>query len=154
MGEETCFVLSQQAVEAENKNIKMALPHRPSGISSTTQEGDYGIEHGMKQRAPVSGFSHPLEESERTYRQRQEEQRLTSARRAFGTGFILHQRHTKAAAGCAGIGHLGFLPQSNAHLHALTGQDLDFDFMDTLAQQPEVTRNPHLMMEQMHHKPM
>ncbi|CAL4174252.1 unnamed protein product, partial [Meganyctiphanes norvegica] len=77
--------------------IEMALPHRPSGISSVTQEGDYGIEHGMKQRAPASGFSHPVEESERTYRQRQEDLRLTSARRTFGTGFVLHRRHEKAA---------------------------------------------------------
>merc|ERR1711962_1468373 len=111
------------SISAENHFI-MALPNRPSGIPSVNQEGDYGTEHGMMQRAPASGFAHPLEESERSYRQRQNELRLTSARRTFGTGFVLHQRHERAAAGCGSIGPLGFLPQSNAHLHALTGQIL------------------------------
>ena len=45
------------------------------------------------------------------------------------------------------IGHMGFLPRSHAHISALTGRDLMFDFADTLGQEPEVTVNPHLLME-------
>lgn len=55
-------------------------------------------------------------------------------------------------AGCPEIGHLGFLSKSSAHIQALTGQDLELDFMDTLGIEPEVTHNPHLFMEMMQEK--
>ncbi|KAK8381534.1 hypothetical protein O3P69_018548 [Scylla paramamosain] len=132
----------------------MTLPlNKPFEVSGH-QEKDYGSEMGMMRRAPTATSSHPLEESERTYRQRQEQHRLDSATRAFGIGFALHFKHERAAAGCHQIGHLGFMPRSNAHLQALTGRDLELDFTDTLGVQPEVTYNPHLYMEQEQRKRM
>lgn len=132
----------------------MSLPLNKPFETSCHQERDYGSEMGMMRRAPTASSSHPLEESEKTYQQRQEQLRLSSATRAFGIGFALHFKHERAAAGCNQIGHLGFLPRSNAHLQALTGRDLQLDFTDTLGVQPEVTYNPHLFMEQEQRKSM
>ncbi|KAK3868852.1 hypothetical protein Pcinc_025778 [Petrolisthes cinctipes] len=120
--------------------------------SMMSQERGYGTEVGILRRAPISSTTHPLEESERTFQQRQEEARLSSATKAWGRGFLLHHRHQLAAANVASIGHTGFLPTSRAHLQSLTGQDLELDFTDTLGVEPEITRNPHLSFEKMQHK--
>ncbi|XP_045585483.1 proteasome maturation protein isoform X2 [Procambarus clarkii] len=127
----------------------MALPQSMKIEPIVTQEKDYGSEMGMLRRAPATSVAHPLEASERSYHKRQDELRMTSANRAFGLGFALHLRHERAAAGCPAIGHLGFLPKSNAHIQALTGRDLDLDFTDTLGLEPELASNPHLYMEKM-----
>ncbi|XP_071521495.1 proteasome maturation protein-like [Panulirus ornatus] len=130
----------------------MALPQNTNFGPIVTQEKDYGSEMGMLRRAPASSLGHPLEASERSYRRRQDELRLTSASKAFGIGFALHLRHERAAAGCPEIGHLGFLPKSSVHIQALTGRDLELDFTDTLAIEQEVTQNPHLFMEKIQEK--
>lgn len=52
-------------------------------------------------------------------------------------------------ASCPTIGHLGFLPRSNAHSQALTGRDLLCDFNDTLGLEPEITTTPHSVMEKL-----
>lgn len=62
-----------------------------------SQERGYGTEVGILRRAPVSTTTHPLEESERTFHQRQEEARLSAATKAWGMGFIRHHRHQLAA---------------------------------------------------------
>ncbi|XP_050706686.1 uncharacterized protein LOC126994544 [Eriocheir sinensis] len=132
----------------------MSLPMNCPFKAASAQESDYGSELGMLRRAPTTTSAHPLEESERTYYKRQEEQRLSSASRAFGIGFSLHAKHERAAAGCRDIGHMEFLPRSNAHLQALTGRDLTLDFTDTLGVMPEVTVNPQLCMERQQKKRM
>ncbi|KAG7161939.1 uncharacterized protein LOC121874498 [Homarus americanus] len=131
----------------------MALPPSITVSPMVTQEADYGSEMGMLRRAPATSAAHPLEASERSYYKRQGEFRMTSASRAFGIGFATHLRHERAAASWPEIGHLGFLPKSNAHVQALTGQDLDLDFTDTLGREPEVTHNPHLYMDKMQPRP-
>ncbi|KAK4300485.1 hypothetical protein Pmani_027310 [Petrolisthes manimaculis] len=120
--------------------------------SMMSQERGYGTEVGILRRAPVSSTTHPLEESERTFQQQQEEARVSTATKAFGMGFVLHRRHQLAAANVASIGHMGFLPTSRAHLQSLTGQDLLLGFTDTLGVEPEVTCNPHLSFEKMQQK--
>ncbi|KAK7082527.1 hypothetical protein SK128_013269 [Halocaridina rubra] len=131
----------------------MALPQNTTVSPFKTQETDYGNEQGLFRRAPATSSVHPLEASENTYHKRQEDLRMTSVTKAYGLGFVMHLKHERAAAGCREIGHMGFLPRSNAHIDALTGRDLDFDFGDTLATEPEASRNPHLLMENLQKTP-
>ena len=62
-----------------------------------SQEQDYGTEMHLQARAPINTTTHPIEASERTYKKRQEELRMTSAARIFGMGFALHLKHERAA---------------------------------------------------------
>lgn len=129
--------------------VQQAFPQNLKVEPIVVQEKDYGSEVGLLRRAPATSLQHPLEASERSYHKRQEQLRLTSANKVFGIGFALHLRHERSAAACPEIGHLGFLPKSDAHFQALTGRDLDLDFTDTLGLEPEVSCNPHLYMEKM-----
>ncbi|XP_027235086.1 uncharacterized protein [Penaeus vannamei] len=127
----------------------MALPKKFTVGPVFSQEADYGSEKGMLRRAPTTTTAHPLEESERMFDKHQEEQKMRSARSQFGIGFVAHMQHERAAASCPTIGHLGFLPRSNAHSQALTGRDLLCDFNDTLGLEPEITTTPHSVMEKL-----
>lgn len=125
----------------------MALPTNESFASVKSQETDYGCDQGLLQRAPVTTNVHPLETSERTYRQRQEEHQMNFAVKAYGLGFGLHLKHERAAVGCPSVGHMGCLPRSNALIDALTGRDLDLEFDDILGRDSMAVVNPHSVME-------
>ena len=63
----------------------------------TSQEVDYGTELHLKARAPINCKSHPLEASEITYKDRQEQQNLKKASLVHGMGFALHLKHERSA---------------------------------------------------------
>ncbi|KAF2352906.1 hypothetical protein FHG87_016339 [Trinorchestia longiramus] len=83
----------------------MALPVQNSSLAVTCQELDYGSTEGpsvgadsLTLRAPMTTKKmHPVEASERTYQQRQEQLNLDMATRTFGLGFAMHLRHERAA---------------------------------------------------------
>lgn len=78
-------------------NILQSLHNNATMVS---QERGYGTEVGILRRAPMSTTTHPLEESERTFHQRQEQARLSAATKAWGMGFVRHHRHQLAAVSC------------------------------------------------------
>merc|ERR1712212_874222 len=151
---QTCRV-SLVTVRPAQLNIlsNMALPQKPSSAPVFSQEGDYGSETCLLRRAPTTSSAHPLENSERSFDKHQDQQKMRLARSQHGLGFVAHLQHERASASCPGIGHLGFLPRSNAHSQALTGRDLFCDFNDILGLEAEMTPTPHLVMEKLYQKP-
>ncbi|XP_076037636.1 proteasome maturation protein [Oratosquilla oratoria] len=139
----------------KERNGKMALPLRVADSKiAVAVESDYGTEVGLVRRAPLKVTQHPLEASEKTYQERYDKRRMTSAAQTFGIGFTLHLKHERAAVSVPTIGHMPVLPRSNAHYQALTGKDLDIGFEDTLATDLEFSRTPHTVMEKQYERPL
>uniref|UniRef100_A0A131XT79 Putative proteasome maturation factor ump1 n=1 Tax=Ixodes ricinus TaxID=34613 RepID=A0A131XT79_IXORI len=129
-------------------------PLRPTTSQSkpTTQEnGAYGINDVM-----LNGFSsvknnastvHPLELSERNYKDNNLKIQLAMARSIQGLhGPIKLMAERKAASQ---VGRLPFLPSSNVMLDALEGGDETITFEDIYneALEGETLRPPHMVME-------
>jgi len=128
----------------------MAMPVGSKVQAIGSQEQDYGSGSSVGaliERQPISNRKlHPVEESELSFRQRQEEKEDMMAQKAFGLGFVMHQRHQRAVMSLDTTGHIGF-PSSHALRDAWTGRDRELDFTDTLAQDLEPLRTPHMAFE-------
>jgi len=90
---------------------------------------------------------HPLEASEKSFMLRKEQLDMAMLRKTQGLHAPLRLQMEKRSL--AKVGHLPFLPRSNASLHALTGQDELIGFDDFLghANEPEMMGQPHAMVE-------
>jgi len=130
----------------------MALPTSAAPVQAASQE--MGFEHfsapdQLTMRAPISARrEHPVESIERSHHARAQQLQTGLQRQQLGLGFVLHQRHARAAVGLSSVGHIaGALPRSNALLDALTGRDMELEFADTLAQDLAARPGVHTAME-------
>jgi len=105
----------------------------------------YGLGANSKRINLVS--SHPLEASEKTYLNRQEQQEFAMLRKIQGLHAPMKLQMERKIT--MKSGHLPFLPRSNASYDALTGRDELITFEDFLghAHEPERMGQPHAMVE-------
>jgi len=100
-----------------------------------------------KSKATKLAKTHPLEQSEKTFRLNQQQLEFAMARRVQGIHAPLRLQMERKIV--SKTGHLPFLPRHNASLNVLTGRDEMIDFDDYLGHpmDPEAMGQPHAMVE-------